>query len=368
MKLFNHKIDLGIGHSFLCSILMFCNISCTREADVFPESQPHVKMPICWDVNQKTDSQTRALINNSLLQTACTPKADNSHESIGLWGEYTYSTDNIKMVEFWATPLTYAPISEDTNPHNNWNYPGGVRFWESGAIYNFRACYPQALMTSLMTEMSTSIFQGAINTFVVQEDILVAATQVNTRTTDLMMPVSLSLQHIFSAVKFKVKAVDGYVPSDDEGITSCWLQNKTNDTDLFSSSGYLVHSGNAAPQISWYTYESSIAPMYVWNHTGVSFASENTLYTPNGGLTGNEYTQNDGWLLIVPQQVKENTLTFCYKMKNSPDHSYSVNIPAITYEPGKQYVYVLEIRGSEVNVTLTIADWNYKESSYDIVM
>ena len=78
-----------------------------------------------------------------------------------------------------------------------------------------------------------------------------------------------------------LKAVDGFVPATGEGVTSCWLQNKTNATNLFSPSGYLVHSGNASPDITWHPYESSAAPMYKWKHQGVSFDKENTLYTSN---------------------------------------------------------------------------------------
>ena len=47
---------------------------------------------------------------------------------------------------------------------------------------------------------------------------------------------------------------------------------------------------------------------------------------------------------------------------------FEKNIPAITYEAGKQYNYILTISGSEVDLTLKIADWNLLDSSYDIVL
>ena len=224
-------------------------------------------------------------------------------------------------------------------------------------------------MTTLMTQMDATIFQGGpINTSTLQEDILVAAIQIDTRSTNLSEAVPLDMKHIFASIKFKVKAVDGFVPATGEGVTSCWLQNKTNATNLFSPSGYLVHSGNASPDITWHPYESSAAPMYKWKHQGVSFDKENTLYTSNNELEGEQYTHNNGWLFVVPQTVKEGTLQFCYTLKNSGEQVFPVNIPAITYEEGKQYTYMLEVRGSEVGVKLTIAPWNYLESSHDITI
>jgi hypothetical protein len=224
-------------------------------------------------------------------------------------------------------------------------------------------------MTTLMAQMGATMFQGGpINTLELQEDILVAAMQVDTWTDNLSEPVRLDMQHIFAAIRFKVKAVEGFTPATGEGVTSCWLQNKTNDNNLFSPAGYLVHSGNAEPVITWHTYESSSAPMYKWEHNGVSFKSENTLYTPNGGKTGEAYTHNDGWVLVVPQTVKEGTLTFNYTLKNAGEQVFSVNIPPVTYEHGKQYTYMLEISGSEADITLTIKPWNHLDSSYDITL
>lgn len=346
---------------FLTALLTIAG--CAREADfLLPEPEPVHRYPISWNV---VPENTRALVNNNLLQTSCTPLANGSNETVGVWGDFSVNTNgqNTTYKEFIATPLTFSPETY------NWNYPGEARYWESQAVYDFRAYYPQKLMTSLMTQMDATMMQGGpINTSVLQEDLLVAATQVDTRTARLSEHVKLHMQHIFAAVMFKVRAVDGFVPAVGEVVTSCWLQNKNNATNLFSPSGYLVHSGNAAPDIIWYPYESSVAPMYVWKHQGVSFNYENTLYTANDGLQGEEYTRNDGWLLFVPQTVKEGTLQFCYTLKNAGNQVFSVDVPAITYKYGTKYTYMLEIRGSEVTVNLKIAPWNHIDSSHDITI
>lgn len=342
---------------------------CAQETEyLFPEPLPASKYPISWNVQSL---QTRALADNSLLKESCREKADGTNESIGIWGQYTSNQNgqNHTVQEFVATPLNYGVKESENNALDHWYYPGDLSYWQTPSVYDFRACYPQELMTTLMTQMDATMFQGGpINTSTLQEDILVAAIQIDTRRANLSEAVPLNMRHIFAAIQFKVKAVDGFVPATGEGVTSCWLQNKTNAANLFTPSGYLVHSGNASPDITWHPYESSAAPMYKWKHQGVSFDNENTLYTPNGGLEGEVYTKNGGWLLVVPQTVKSGTLQFCYTLQNAGTQVFSVNIPPITYEHGKKYTYVLEIRGSETELKLSIAPWNHLESSYDITI
>lgn len=351
------------------SVLPVLLQACSEGAET-PVPQPEGPA-IRWGVCSDEVQVTRALVDDNVLRTSCTPDAHGNSESIGVWGQYAIDEGGQTNVysEFVATPLTYARKSVDSNPYNEWNYPGEARMWQIGGRYDFRACYPQALMTSLMTQMDATIIQGGpVNTSVIQTDMLVAATHVDTRTDVLSGPVNLNMQHVFSALRFKVRAEDGYTPPDGDGITSCWLQNTGEGTDLFSPSGYLVHSGNKDPKITWYTYESVSTPMYRWENIGVGFMTEGILYTSNGTTAGIEYTGNNGWLLVVPQTVRQGTLQFCYTLKSSGEQVFSVDIPAITYEHGMRYTYVLVIDGAEVTLKLSIAKWNQLDSVYDIVL
>lgn len=339
--------------------------ACEAET-VTPQVQP-TRQSIRWSISS---AQTRAMVNDDILQSSCVPEESGNYQSIGIWGQYTveeFGQQNT-YTEFSATPLTFAKKPGDTNPYNDWNYPGDTRYWRMGAKYDFRACYPQKRMTELMTQMDATIIQGAVNTSVLQEDLLVAAAQVNTSRVTPNGPVSLEMKHIFSALKFKIMPKEGYTPPAQEGVTACWLQNTGNTTDQFSPSGYLVHSGNADPQITWYAYESSAQPMYKWEHAGLSFATEALMYSANGTTAGQEYTTNDGWLLVVPQPVKEGTLQFCYTLKSTGSEVFRANIPAITYEYGKRYTYILYISGAGVEVKLKISEWNKMDSTHDIII
>lgn len=348
-----------------CAFFISLFLNSCNEADDYPIDTPE-KQAISWSLEA-----SRALVNNDLLQSSCTPNVNGDYQSIGVWGSYTTSengTANTYSI-FDATPLIYAQKGEHTNPYNDWNYPGEARFWMTQAQYNFRACYPQALMTSLMTQIDATMLQGGpINTQDLQEDMLVAATHIDIQDEVPSGPVVLNMKHIFAALRFKVKAAQGYTPPSEEKITSCWLQNNGTSTELFSPSGYLVHSGNENPEITWYPYESPSVPMYKWSHNGISIATETLLYGADGVTEGDVYTKNDGWILVVPQQVKQGTLQFCYTMNSAGSHVFSVDIPAVKYEDGMRYTYVLEIGGADATGSLTLADWNCFDAVYDIIM
>ena len=331
---------------------------CAQETDeLFPEPQPARKAISCG-ISGVAGLSSRTLVTNANIQALCA--AGTGTESIGLWGEYVNAGTRTKI--FDAEPLTYA---QDTNL---WNYAGETRYWYRGLVYDFRVCFPQNLMTNLMEQMDATSFQGPINTKNTQDDMLVGATQVNTQTSPLPDVVNIELQHIFAAVRFQVKAADGYTPSADEGVVACWLQNQGTTDDLFSRAGYLLHTGNETPEIHWTPYASVFEELYRWEYpTGVKFNDEpNSLYVPNGTNVGELYTRNDSWIMVIPQTVKAGSLKFFYKMKHTADKVFSVTIPAITYQPGVQYNYILEIRGASATISLTIQDWNKLDASYDV--
>lgn len=336
---------------------------CAQEVDEpLPEPQPARKAISCG-ISGVAGLSTRTLVTNDYLKALCA--AGTGTESIGLWGEFVNAGTRIEI--FNAEPLTYGEKAQDTNPYNDWNYPGETRYWNSGMLYDFRACFPQDLMTSLMTQMDATNFQGPINTKNTQDDILVGATQVNTQTSPPNV-VDIELQHIFAAIRFQVKAAEGYTPSGDEGVVACWLQNQGTTDDLFSLAGYLLHTGNETPEIHWTPYSSVFEELYRWEYpTGINFNYEpHSLYVPNGTNVGELYTRNDSWIMVIPQTVKDGSLKFFYKMKHTADKVFSVTIPAITYQPGVQYNYILEIRGASATISLTIQDWNKLDASHDV--
>ena len=136
---------------YLSLIFLFGWVACTQENyDVLSEGMD-TDIPISWRVQSEQGHEARALVDNSMLQTSCKESDGGSQESIGVWGEYTMNVggQNETNEIFSATPLTYS-LQEEAYA---WAYSGDPRYWRSQAVYNFRACYPQTLMESLMTDV-----------------------------------------------------------------------------------------------------------------------------------------------------------------------------------------------------------------------
>ena len=125
--------------------------------------------------------------------------------------------------------------------------------------------------------------------------------------------------------------------------------------------------------------------IYYWSNSGVEFSTETQTstvrpalaYTQAGTTSGEQFTRNDGWLLILPQASSGN-LQFCFTTRNAEEGVYRVTIPKGTeyddnggviseeYRPGKRYTYTIRINEADVELTITAADWNVRDSSYDI--
>ena len=104
-------------------------------------------------------------------------------------------------------------------------------------------------------------------------------------------------------------------------------------------------------------------------------------YTGSGTIEGDLFTQNDGWVLVPPQK-SSGTLSFCFTTRNGEDAVYKVTIPKVTervdngdgtytesmeYLPGKRYTYTIAITETKLELTISAADWNERESSFGIV-
>ena len=221
-----------------------------------------------------------------------------------------------------------------------------------------------------------------------QEDLLLAYNYVNTTDpqVDLNQPVALRFSHGLAAVRFLVKATY----SNTDYLTSCWLQNA--DSRDFATSGILAYGSETDEEsISWINgYNPPVTErIYYWKNSGVEFSADPTAgtstpamaYTRTGTSEGELFAQNNGWVLILPQQSSGN-LQFCFTTQSGEEGVYRVSIPKVTerikasdgsvvesteYLPGKRYTYTISITETNLILDLTVADWNERESSHSIV-
>lgn len=377
-------------------LMLFAAGSCgkqhTTEIPRVPESGT---VPIVWSVDmEKNGVASRSLIGSQAdagdipITQACTPTADGGEgEAIGIWADYTYTdADGMQATVknlFAGTRLIYADKAGG-NPYDSWNYAGTDLYWFVGGKYKFRGYFPQKLEDQVLTTSDATTFAMTYSTSDYQEDLLVAYNEVGTTdpSVDLSQPVTLNFKHALAAVRFRVEA--SYDNTDY--LTSCYLQNA--DTKDFASIGILVYgTETAADDFFWSMSYNPPATerIYYWSNSGVEFSTETQTstvrpalaYTQTGTTSGEQFTRNDGWLLILPQASSGN-LQFCFTTRNAEEGIYRVNIPKGTeyddsgaviseeYQPGKRYTYTIRITEADVELTITAADWNVRDSSYDI--
>ena len=82
--------------------------------------------------------------------------------------------------------------------------------------------------------------------------------------------------------------------------------------------------------------------------------------------SGQVYTGNNGWLLVIPQVIGPETVQLCFKTRTGGDVVYRATIPATELQPGKRYTYLVKISSTQIELKLAIADWNERDSSYEI--
>lgn len=377
-------------------LMLFAAGSCgkqhTTEIPRVPESGT---VPIVWSVDmEKNGVASRSLIGSQTdmgdisIKQACTPVGNGGEgEAIGIWADYTYrDADGMqKTVKnlFEGTRLIYAD-KVNGNPYDDWNYAGTDLYWFVGGKYKFRGYFPQKLEDQVLTTSDATTFAMTYSTSDYQEDLLVAYNEVDTTdpSVDLSQPVTLNFKHALAAVRFRVEA--SYDNTDY--LTSCYLQNA--DTKDFASIGILVYgTETAADDFFWSMSYNPPATerIYYWSNSGVEFSTETQTstvrpalaYTQAGTTSGEQFTRNDGWLLILPQASSGN-LQFCFTTRNAEEGVYRVIIPKGTeyddnggviseeYRPGKRYTYTIRITEADVELTITAADWNMRDSSYDI--
>lgn len=378
--------------------------SCNKSSVGNPPAPTPGTTPITWDVVDvgTPGAESRSLIGPDkdsegnpyvdpdwvTIEHACTSDAEGGEgKAIGIWADYTYmDTDGMETTIkdlFQGTRLIY----ETGSGTNRWDYEGEDLYWLMGGKYKFRAYFPQELNQYVVSSTNATTFVIQYPTHQVQEDLLLAynATDTNDPQTDLNDPVELRLKHGLAALRFRIKA--NFANSDE--LTSCYLQNS--DTRDFATSGMLAYGSEANEEsISWVMgyYPPVTERIYYWSNDGIPFSTDDTgnataamAYSQTGATAGEMYTQNNGWVLILPQPSSGN-LRFCFTTKQGDKAIYSVTIPKVTertdngdgtftestdYLPGKRYTYTITISRTDVELTLSVADWNERDSSHSII-
>lgn len=359
---------------------------------------------IWWNVDSVEGLRaTKSLINSyDALVDACKPEGDGGDGgSISVWADYTIENETTKNV-FEGTSIIYQD-KVGGNPHSSWNYKGNDIYWSLGGQYKFRAYYPTDADNKgandtdgiqLGDGCNATVFQMNYNTMMTQKDLLVAYNTIDTRSWNLSHPVPLNFRHALSALQFRFQLINtpGQEYLDSDYLTSVWIENIVDESEKpFTSIGGLVYGNEGEgneEKLGWTEnkWRNPGDKLYEWVNDGVLMenrqeggtveTTQAVAYTATGTTEGHMFTDNDGFLLVIPQRSEGNVKLF-FTTSHGGDTEYSITIPKITgtdlngpsetgeyFIPGYRYIYTISITKTDIRLLLTIRPWNKLDSSY----
>lgn len=359
---------------------------------------------IWWNVDSVEGLRaTKSLINSyDALVDACKPEGDGGDGgSISVWADYTIENETTKNV-FEGTSIIYQD-KVGGNPHSSWNYKGNDIYWSLGGQYKFRAYYPTDADDNgandtdgiqLGDGCNATVFQMNYNTMMTQKDLLVAYNTIDTRSWNLSHPVPLNFRHALSALQFRFQLINtpGQEYLDSDYLTSVWIENIVDESEKpFTSIGGLVYGNEGEgneEKLGWTEnkWRNPGDKLYEWVNDGVLMenrqeggtveTTQAVAYTATGTTEGQMFTDNDGFLLVIPQRSEGNVKLF-FTTSHGGDTEYSITIPKITgtdqngpsetgeyFIPGYRYIYTISITKTDIRLLLTIKPWNKLDSSY----
>lgn len=359
---------------------------------------------IWWNVDSVEGLRaTKSLINSyDALVDACKPEGDGGDGgSISVWADYTIENETTKNV-FEGTSIIYQD-KVGGNPHSSWNYKGNDIYWSLGGQYKFRAYYPTDADNKgandtdgiqLGDGCNATVFQMNYNTMMTQKDLLVAYNTIDTRSWNLSHPVPLNFRHALSALQFRFQLINipGQEYLDSDYLTSVWIENIVDESEKpFTSIGGLVYGNEGEgneEKLGWTEnkWRNPGDKLYEWVNDGVLMenrqeggtveTTQAVAYTATGTTEGQMFTDNDGFLLVIPQRSEGNVKLF-FTTSHGGDTEYSITIPKITgtdqngpsetgeyFIPGYRYIYTISITKTDIRLLLTIKPWNKLDSSY----
>ena len=389
----------------LSSLLLFA-VSCRKQEKPQPEQDGQVR----WDVRGVEGYSTKSLINNKVdIEKACTPESKGGKgQTIGIWADYDITIDGTQYtVEnvFKGTRLYYNNSLSD-EADTKWEYIGDPAYWVAGGKNIFRAYYPSGEVSVLESSSSAKAFVVESNTASTQRDLLLAFNSFDTvtgkyadeSTGDMSKPVPFFFRHAMAAVKVCFRFEDGFYSQD--AITSCWFENSVNDD--FAITGMMTYGdgvNHEEGKIQWIKSYSPVSGLqyYLWKHpAGVPFSSSAgssvtaTAYSVfSAGDTGEKFTGQDGFLMIIPQPSTGNQ-RICFTTRSGGNAVFRIAIPKKTGTsnanylanpddssphkaadgcdiiPGWRYTYTIVITKTDAEILLGIAPWNKLDSSFNI--
>lgn len=245
---------------------------------------------------------------------------------------------------------------------NKWTYDP-LQYWKLNKFYRFRAYHPysgSAFSINAMSDVDDIFIEYAINAG--KEDLLVGFQTVESTASNIKNKVKFAFKHALCALEFKIAF------KDDPFIEDSYTDNLTS----FHLSG-LIPTGTLQ-----YTHEDGnyLSDVIKWHAT---YFDDGEYYEWTGSKLFSKYNRSNattvfdgnGLVFCIPQTCSpsETKQTIVYfKTEKAGDAVHSAPLPKMQWEPGKIYSYTLLINKSDLEISVTIKDWDEIQANEDLFL
>ena len=245
---------------------------------------------------------------------------------------------------------------------DKWTY-NPLQYWKLNKFYRFRAYHPysgSAFTINAMSNVDDIFIEYAINAG--KEDLLVGFQTVESTASNIKNKVKFAFKHALCALEFKIAF------KNDPFIEDIYTDNLTS----FHLSGliptgtlqYTHEDGNyLSDVIKWDATYFDDGEYYEW--TG------SKLFPKYNGSNATTVFDVNGLVFCIPQtcspsETKQTTVNF--KTEKAGNAIHSAPLPKMQWEPGKVYTYTLLINKSDLEISVTIKDWDKIQANEDLFL
>ncbi len=287
-------------------------------------------------------------------------------EPFGIFG-YKSMDDKTNFVSvFEGSGMQKVEYSDD-----NWTYSPKQK-WQRAMHYRFRAIWPYSAEVKANSNANlVSVDYSCVN----DSYDLLAAYATRYPVDEGVGRVTMNFKHLLSGLRFKIKYRDSISSPEtvSDAVTEFYITGIYPAGQLFYG---LTSTSEDTDNVSWIVNENSFEsknPLFDWTGNKefgvVGYKGYAPIYfTESTDASGKVTT--DGAALIVPQTISSSVGDTYVNFYTTVGGSalQKVKLPQRKLEAGKIYTYTLILQGTQVQVTVDIADWDDIKSNIDIVL
>lgn len=245
---------------------------------------------------------------------------------------------------------------------DKWTYDP-LQYWNLNKFYRFRAYHPysgSAFSINAMSDVDDIFIEYAINAG--KEDLLVGFQAVESTASNIKNKVKFAFKHALCALEFKIAF------KNDKFIEDSYTDNLTS----FHLSGliptgtlqYTHEDGNNLSEvIKWHATYFDDGEYYEWKGS--------KLFPKYNGSNATKVFDGNGLVFCIPQTCSpadtKQTIVY-FKTEKAGDAVHSAPLPKMQWEPGKIYSYTLLINKSDLEISVTIKDWDEIQANEDLFL